>query len=782
MAESNKQKKQAYLEQINLAEKLRGIVEDTNMENERAIEIAIDLDSKLQDRIKSADGIKALDEAINELLLEQAKTKSDINQEMIDELTTTRDIMKLEEERKGLMDDLNDKLKDASGMNNEFVKAFQQGGAIGVGIVATTKALEYLGDVMDNTVGLAKDLYTNMGTSADEATRLGFQTLGAAISIEGLLYGVEGLSAAAKDAGDFFGTTRGVTSQMQKDIAELTALTGDAANSVKLNEIFEQTAQSSSDLTDDIRAIATKEGVNASALFKQMAGSAGLLVGASAEELKNLAKKTAELQRQGVTMAQMEEMSGNLLNIETSLQAEMKVRAMGMDQIAGSAGAFRDAAMAFEFGDEAQGMELMSQALQQAGVDAERFGEMNRKEKEAVAALMGTNVDGLSDMVIKQEQFARLKKENPTMSTEELQALAEADAKTAQIMGKVGSFGADIGVAFAGAVAQMAIMNKMQGKDFGFKNLIPGMSKKPKVETPEIDPKATDPKKAGGLKSFLIGLRDGLQAFAKSAGKTLLGALTLAGVVAILGAGFAVAMAILGDVDPVGMLAFSVSIGILGAALALMGQIGGNVIMGALALGIVAIALIPAAYAFSLLENVDIGKMIAFSIMLPLLALAAAGLGFIAPFVIAGAAALLVLGLAIIPAAMAFSMLSDANMEGIVDKLATLGAVAGPLLMVGAGLISIAAGLGIMGYAGMAALPVLGMLLALSAAAPALIALGGALGGIFGGGDEGGDSDVVSELKGLRSDIAAQPIQIVVDGKVISEITRVQRSRQSRAV
>jgi hypothetical protein len=782
MAESNKQKKQAYLEQINLAEKLKGIVEGTNMENERAIEIAIDLDSKLQDRIKSADGIKALDEAINELLLEQAKTKSDINQEMIDELTTTRDIMKLEEERKGLMDDLNDKLKDASGMNNEFVKAFQQGGAIGVGIVATTKALEYLGDVMDNTVGLAKDLYTNMGTSADEATRLGFQTLGAAISIEGLLYGVEGLSAAAKDAGDFFGTTRGVTSQMQKDIAELTALTGDAANSVKLNEIFEQTAQNSSDLTDDIRAIATKEGVNASALFKQMAGSAGLLVGASAEELKNLAKKTAELQRQGVTMAQMEEMSGNLLNIETSLQAEMKVRAMGMDQIAGSAGAFRDAAMAFEFGDEAQGMELMSQALQQAGVDAERFGEMNRKEKEAVAALMGTNVDGLSDMVIKQEQFARLKKENPTMSTEELQALAEADAKTAQIMGKVGSFGADIGVAFAGAVAQMAIMNKMQGKDFGFKNLIPGMSKKPKVETPEIDPKATDPKKAGGLKSFLIGLRDGLQAFAKSAGKTLLGALTLAGVVAILGAGFAVAMAILGDVDPVGMLAFSVSIGILGAALALMGQIGGNVIMGALALGIVAIALIPAAYAFSLLENVDIGKMIAFSIMLPLLALAAAGLGFIAPFVMAGAAALLVLGLAIIPAAMAFSMLSDANMEGIVDKLATLGAVAGPLLMVGAGLISIAAGLGIMGYAGMAALPVLGMLLALSAAAPALIALGGALGGIFGGGDEGGDSDVVSELKGLRSDIAAQPIQIVVDGKVISEITRVQRSRQSRAV
>lgn len=782
MAESNKQKKQAYIEQINLAEKLRGIVEDTNMENERAIEIAIDLDSKLQDRIKSADGIQKLDEAINELLLEQARTKSDINQEMIDELTTTRDIMKLEEKRKDLMEDLTDKLKDAGGLNNEFVKAFQQGGLIGAGIVATTKALEYLGDVMDNTVGLAKDLYTNMGTSTEEATRLGFQTLGAALSIEGLLYGVEGLSAAAKDAGDFFGTTRGITSQMQKDIAELTALTGDAANSVKLNAIFEQTAQSSSDLTDDIRAIATKEGVNASALFKQMAGSAGLLVGASAEELKNLAKKTAELQKQGVTMAQMEEMSGNLLNIETSLRAEMKVRAMGMDDIAGSAGAFRDAAMAFEFGEEAEGMELMGQALKQAGVDAERFGEMNRKEKEAVAALMGTNVDGLSDMVVKQAEFARLKAENPTMSPEELQALSEAKKETEILLSKAVSGGTELGIAFAGAVAQMAIMNKMQGKSMGFENLIPGMSKKKKIETPEIDPKATDPKKAGGIKSFLMGLRDGLQAFAKGAGKTLLGALTLAGVVAILGVGFAVAMEILGDVDPVKMLAFSVSMGILGATLALIANVAGNVIVGALALGIVAVALIPAAYAFSLLENVDVGKMIAFSIMLPLLALAAAGLGFLFVPIVAGAAALMILGAALIPAAMAFGMLGDSGVEGIVESLGTLGQVAGPLLMVGAGLVSIAAGLAIMGYVGMGALPILGMLLALSVAAPALLALGGALGGIFGGGDEGGDSDVVSELKGLRSDIAGQPIQIVVDGKVISEITRVQRSRQSRAV
>ena len=50
-------------------------------------------------------------------------------------------------------------------------------------------------------------------------------------------------------------------------------------------------------------------------------------------------------------------------------------------------------------------------------------------------------------------------------------------------------------------------------------------------------------------------------------------------------------------------------------------------------------------------------------------------------------------------------------MEGIVDKLATLGQVAGPLLMVGTGLVSIAAGLAMMGYMGMGKLPILGMML-----------------------------------------------------------------------
>ena len=69
-------------------------------------------------------------------------------------------------------------------------------------------------------------------------------------------------------------------------------------------------------------------------------------------------------------------------------------------------------------------------------------------------------------------------------------------------------------------------------------------------------------------------------------------------------------------------------------------------------MGILALALIPAAYAFSLLKDVDTKKMIAFSIILPLLGLAMAGLGFIAPFVMAGALALGFMALALVPLAL----------------------------------------------------------------------------------------------------------------------------------
>ena len=164
--------------------------------------------------------------------------------------------------------------------------------------------------------------------------------------------------------------------------------------------------------------------------------------------------------------------------------------------------------------------------------------------------------------------------------------------------------------------------------------------------------KGMDAKGGAGSKGFLQGLGDGLASIGKQMGNVIKGAVAL-GIAGLVFAGaFALAMMMIKDVDPIQMIAFAASLSILGLTVAVLGLIGGNVIAGALAMGILALALIPAAYAFSLLKDVDTKKMIAFSIILPLLGLAMAGLGFIAPFVMAGALALGFMALALVPLAL----------------------------------------------------------------------------------------------------------------------------------
>ena len=77
-------------------------------------------------------------------------------------------------------------------------------------------------------------------------------------------------------------------------------------------------------------------------------------------------------------------------------------------------------------------------------------------------------------------------------------------------------------------------------------------------------------------------------------------------------------------VDPVSMLAFATSIGIFGASLALVGKLGNDAIKGAIAMGIAGVALIPAAYAFSLMAGVDPMSVLALSGSLIALGIAAA--------------------------------------------------------------------------------------------------------------------------------------------------------------
>ena len=196
-----------------------------------------------------------------------------------------------------------------------------------------------------------------------------------------------------------------------------------------------------------------------------------------------------------------------------------------------------------------------------------------------------------------------------------------------------------------------------------------------------------------------IGVLGGtLALIGKQASAVMKGGIALAAVgVGILAA--ATGFSLLNGVDPASVIAVTGSLVTLGIAAALLGSLAGNIITGALAIGILGLAMVPAAFALSLLEGVDVGSIIAFSTALPLLGLAAAGLGFLAPFIIAGAGALAVLGAAMIPAAIAFNIMAKADLATIATGLKEIGSVGPQLALAGAGMIGLAAGAGILALA-----------------------------------------------------------------------------------
>jgi len=334
--------------------------------------------------------------------------------------------------------------------------------------------------------------------------------------------------------------------------------------------------------------------------------------------------------------------------------------------------------------------------------------------------------------------------------------------------------------------------------------------------------KGIKPGQGQGIKGFLKGLGDGLASIGKQMGNVIKGGIALGVALLAMGAGFALALPLIANTKPAQMLAFAGAISMLGLTVAIMGAIGGNIIQGALALGIMALALIPAAFAFSLLAGVDVGSMIAFSIAVPLLALAAAGLGFLAPYILIGSIAIAALGLALIPAGEAFSNLAGLDVNAILafsqgvgilaltvaglgfltpfiimgaGALMILGLALGPisesfakmagggmgetinslgelaksapgLLAVGASLFGIAAGLGAISLAGLFALPVLGAMTALGA-----VAVG--LGSIFGGDEEGGggseEDATVKKLNEVNSNILRLIAVVEAGGDVVMD-------------
>jgi len=231
-------------------------------------------------------------------------------------------------------------------------------------------------------------------------------------------------------------------------------------------------------------------------------------------------------------------------------------------------------------------------------------------------------------------------------------------------------------------------------------------------------------------------LGQGLKGLGKGFTSILKGLLVL-GLLGVAMIPAALAFSLIKGIDPLSMLAFSVSLGILGLAAAGLGMIMPMVLMGSLALAVLGLAIVPAAFAMSQLAGVDAGTIIGFAVGLGILGLAVAGMGFMIIGIGLGAIAAKLLGPAIEPAVEAL-----ANIKGV-D---------------GGTIISFAQGLGLMAIAvagmGLMAIPIafgaVAAHLLAAAIEPAVAALSGLVGA-----DPGAVSSFAAGLLGIATTVAA---------------------------
>jgi hypothetical protein len=509
------------------------------------------------------------------------------------------------------------------------------------------------------------------------------------------------------------------------EVAELTDNMGmavkEAANLAKLSKV------TGTELVDNAHAIehgfqsfvkTNKTALNFGQVMSDVGNASSALTISLGSNPERIAEAAMEARKLGLSLEQVDKIADSLLNFEESISAELEAELLtGKDLNLEKA---REAALNNDIATLSKEIGKNQEVLS-------AFSSGNRIQQEAVAKAMGMSREDMAKMIYQQKIQNGLSAEQASKAADI--SLAEAQRLSAQeqiskavekltqlagmlltplnlILSNTVTLGIVFGViavatlpkiisgvkGFVGSLQEGLSTTKELAKNFlglfkpggikeaggKIKDFLGGGADKTKDiagKAGDDISKTADKTKnvkgdAGkGIKQFLTGLGDGLASIGNQWGAVMKGSVALGVAGLVLGGSFALAMKMVENVEPAQMLAFASSLSMLGLTVALLGKIGSQVIQGAVALGILAVSLIPAAYAFSLLAGVDVDSIIAFSIALPLLSLAAAGLGFIAPFIIAGAAAFAVLGASLIPFAMALKLVQGVDATSFFDSL-----------------------------------------------------------------------------------------------------------------
>jgi len=512
-----------------------------------------------------------------------------------------------------------------------------------------------------------------------------------------------------------------------------------------------QSMETGENMVSAMGATARMKGVLPSQAMKDMAAATEAMAVYSKGTGENFANAAIQAAQLGISVADTAKMADTLLDFETSIEKELEASAMLGKDINLSR------ARELAYAGDLEGM--TKEILNQVG----EFPDDPYQQK-ALADALGIGVAELKQMVANQEN------------------LNTASGKFEQTVGKANDYLRAIGEKFGGPIASGVtfflgelIRAKMTAAAINGTSMFGGMGDKLKGLGSRIFGGGVAPSVPTGpttpsTPSTPTGGADQANKFGKIKANDLIkGAAALLIIAAALYVSAKAfqefASVAWGDVGK-GLVGIA---GLAGIAYVL-GKAEKEMIKGAFAIAVLGIALIPFAFAMSLIAGLDIDSVIAAAAGLIIFGAAVFGLGALITgpgAIIFGAgivgflalgAALIVLGAGLQMVGNGFSAIAS-GLPLLVEQISTMAQIDFlPIFGLAGALTALAFALGLVSTMGLLALPVLAAIGLVAGGAAAL--MGG------GGGEEKGG--MLEEIKGLRNDLASGKIAVYMDGQLVT--------------
>jgi len=313
---------------------------------------------------------------------------------------------------------------------------------IGKGIAAfgIKSAVEGFNRLDEASVTLEKSL--NMNTT--EAINFQKELIHTANTIQGVTAG--DLNKSLIEANQALGTTAKMSSETLLTFTAMTKQMGVSADEAsKLNQFSLASGQNFEQFTNEaIGSVQVLNAVNGTAIdykgiLKDVNNMSNAVKLSTQAQGKNLAEAAYQAKKMGLSMGELDNIAGGLLDFEQSIANELEAELLlGRDLNLEKA---RAAALDND-------LVKMGEELQKQGITAAKFADMNRIEQESIAKAMGMSRDSMADMFVEQEALNALSKtagdtldqklKNELKAIDNLKTQEEKEAALAALKKKVG--------------------------------------------------------------------------------------------------------------------------------------------------------------------------------------------------------------------------------------------------------------------------------------------------------------------------------------------------------